>query len=134
MSTFNIKNIITEYNLDEDALAKVMFPKNKFAKVALARIISGVSYLDTWQLDRLTEMLGIGIADLFVDNTWNKKITNNKILFHRNNCRVELDLDTHVSEIFLSDKLVAVETLITDKNIKLSEYLKLVNEVIINLI
>lgn len=134
MSTFNLQNIINKYNLDEDDLAKELFPKNKFSKSALARITSGVSYLDTWQLCKLSEILGLKVSDLFIDDNWIKLINDNKIKFFRNNFRVELDLDTHISEIFQSEKLVAVETLITDKNIKLSEYLKLVNQVIINLI
>lgn len=134
MNNFNLQNIINKYNLDEDSLAKQLFPTNKFPKLALTRVLTGISYLDTMQIERLREMLGTSVSELFNDITWNKTILDNIIKFHRNNHRVELNLDTLVSEIFLSDKLIAVETLISDKNIKLSEYLKLVDETIINLI
>lgn len=134
MNTFNLQNIINKYNLDEDSLAKQLFPANKFPKLALSRVLTGISYLDTMQIERLREMLGTSVSELFNDTTWNKTISGNIIKFHRNNHRVELNLDTLVSEIFLSDKLIAIETLISDRNIKLSEYLKLVDETIINLI
>jgi hypothetical protein len=134
MSTFNLRAIIEKYELDEDSLSKELFPKNKFPKVALARITSGVSYLDTWQLGILSEIIGLPITDLFSMDNWNKVIQGNKIKFVKNNHRVELNLETLVSEIYCLDKLVAVETLIPDRNIKLTEYLKLVDKTIINLI
>lgn len=134
MSTFNLYNIIKKYNLDEDALSKELFPTNKLPKLALARITSGISYLDTWQLSKLAELLGVSVSDLFNEEIWSKTIFDNTVKFYRNNYRVELNLDSHISEIFLMDKLIASEVLISDKNIKLSEYLKLVDETIINLI
>ena len=134
MSQFNINALISKYNLDEDSLSKELFPNNKFPKIALARITSGVSYLDTWQLDILAKIIGISVSNLFVNDNWNKVITGNVIKFNRYNHRVELDLDTLISEIYCADKLIAVETLISDKNIKLSEYLELVNKTIVNLI
>lgn len=134
MSTFNLYNIIKRYDLNEDSLAKELFPTNKLPKLALARITAGIAYLDTTQLCKLSEILGVSVSELFNEGNWNKTIVDNIIKFHRNNHRVELNLDTHVTEIFLSDKFIASEVLISDKNIKLSEYLKLVDETIINLI
>ena len=134
MSTFNLQNIIKKYNLDEGFLAEQLFPENKFPKLALTRICMGASHLNTEQVCKLAELLGVVVSELFNECNWNKTISGNIIKFHRNNHRVELNLDTHVSEIFLSDKFVASEVLISDKNIKLSEYLKLVDETIINLI
>lgn len=134
MSAFNINNLILKYKLDEDTLAKELFPDNKFPKVALARITSGVGFLDTYQLSILAKITNLKISDLFIDEEWVHVIAENKMKFYKNNYRVELDLETLVSDIYYSDKLVAAETLVVDKNIKLSTYLKLVNEVITNLI
>lgn len=134
MSAFNINTLISKYNLDEDTLAKELFPDNKFPKIALARITSGVSYLDTSQLAILAKITNLKISDLFVNEEWTKVITNEKIIFYKNKFRVELDFETLISDIYFGEKLMSVETLIADKNIKLSEYLKLVNEVITNLI
>jgi hypothetical protein len=134
MSTFNLNEIISRYNLNNDSLAEELFPEHKYPKLALSRIQAGTSYLNTIQLDKLASMLNVSISELFIENNWSKKIIGNTVVFFRNNYRVELNLDTHVTEIFLSDKLIAVETLISDKNIKLSEYLTLVDKTIINLI
>jgi len=111
-----------------------LFPDNKFPKIAFARITSGVSYLDTSQLATLAKITNLMIKDLFIEEAWTKEVTHDNVTFYKNNFRVVLDSETLVSDIFYSDKLVASETLISDKNIKLSEYLKLVNEVITNLI
>lgn len=134
MKTFDLQTLITRYNFDEGTLAKELFPKNKFAKNALTRVLSGVSYLDTWQLCKLSEITGLEISELFANDSWNKSISGNIIKFRRNNHRVELNMDTNMTEIFLSDKLIAIETIISDRSIKLSEYLRLVDETIINLI
>jgi hypothetical protein len=134
MSAFNINSLISKYKLDEDTLAKELFPDNKFPKVALARITSGVSFLDTYQLSILAKITNLKISDLFINEEWIREVSNEKIKFYKNEYRIELDLETNVSDIYYGDKLVAVETLILDKNIKLSAYLKLVNEIITNLI
>jgi hypothetical protein len=134
MSTFNLQNIISKYDLNEEILAKQLFPKNKFSKLALSRIIAGLSHLDTNQLCILSEMLGVKVSDLFIEDDWSKSLENNVFVFSKNNYKVIFSPETYLSEIYISGKLVSVETLITDKNIKLSEYLKLVESVIINLI
>lgn len=135
MNTFNLQEIISKYGLDESQLAKELFPKNKFAKNALKRVLSGTSFLDTQQLSKLSEITCLDISELFANkNTWYRFDSGGKIKFNRNNYRVELNIETNITEIFVSDKLVAIETLLSDKNIKLSEYLKLVDETIINLI
>jgi hypothetical protein len=138
MSTFNINHIIKQYNLDEDSLSKELFPNNKFPKIALTRITSGVSYLDTSQLDILAKIIDVEPGDLLRSQSWTSTDINifdtETITFKKNNFRVELSLNTLITKIYSSDKLIASETLISDKNIKLSEYLELVNRTIINLI
>ncbi len=133
--TFNINHIISKYNLDESKLSEELFPTNKYPKIALARITSGEAHLNTIQLDMLANICGISIQNLFMSENWNMdKNVSNIITFYKNDHRVELDIDTLISKIYCGDKLIAKETLISDKNIKLSEYLKLVDKTIINLI
>ena len=138
MSAFNITQLINTYSLNEDDLAKELFPNNKFPKVALARIISGISFLDTNQIEILARIINVQPGDLLKSQHWTSTDINiydtETITFKKNNFRVELSLKTLVSNIYSSDKLIASETLISDKNIKLSEYLELVNRTIINLI
>lgn len=134
MSTFNINTIIKRFELCPELLAEELFSNNKFPKLALSRIQAGTSYLNTEQLNLLAKLLNVSVSELFMEESWSRSVSNNVVKFHRNNHRVELNLDTHISEIFLSDRLISAETLISDKNIKLSEYLKLVDETIINLI
>lgn len=136
MSTFNINHIISRYSIDEKQLAKELFPNNLHPNVAFKRVTSGESFLDTNQVTTLASILGVHVSDLYIDDNWvmDKNVKDNIVVFFKNNYRVELDLETLVSSIYSIDKLIAKETLISEKNIKLSEYLKSLNETIINLI
>lgn len=134
MSTFNINRIIKKHDLDYNALAKELFPKNKYPLVALNRVVEGVSFLDTNQISILATIVGVEVSELFSSDTWGMKMSNeDTIKFFKNNYRVELDLVTLVTKIFCDDRMIANETLIFEKNVKLSEYINRVNETIINL-
>jgi hypothetical protein len=134
MSTFNLTRIIEANKLDRVALANELFPGNKFPEVALKRVLNGLSFLDTNQLNILASVLGLQVSDLFLNEMWSTRMQNDKIVFYKNDYRVELNTETLITNIFYKDKLVASETLVMEKNIKLSDYLKSINETIINLI
>lgn len=136
MSTFNINHILTRYNLDCKQLARELFSNNLHPEVAFKRITDGKAFLDTNQINTLASIVGVHVSDLFIDDNWvmDKQVKGNIIVFFKNNFRVELNLETLISQIFYIDKLVVKETLISEKNIKLSEYLKLLDETITNLI
>lgn len=134
MGTFNLIRIIETHKLNREALANELFPNNKFPEVALKRVLNGLSFLDTNQLNILAGILGLQVSDLFLNEMWSTMMHNDKIIFIRNDYRVELHTETLVTYIYYKNKLVASETIIVEKNIKLSDYLKSVNETIINLI
>lgn len=134
MSTFNLKYLIDKNGLNEDALAKELFPNNKFPRVALNRILDGIAYLDTAQLEVLARICNLQIQELFSSESWSTKMEGNKIIFIKNNFSAVLDLDTLVTEIYNRDRIVADEVVIVEKSIKLSDYLKIIDGVIINLI
>jgi len=136
MSTFNINHIISRYKLDEHKLALELFPGNKYPTIAFKRIASGDSHLDTKQLETLAKILGIRVQDLFMDEDWvfEKNTNLDDFVFNKNDYRAVLNLETLITNIYYKDRLVAEETLIVDKKIILSEYLELVNQVIIKLI
>lgn len=134
MSTFNLKYLIDKKGLNQEALAKELFPNNKFPVVALNRILDGIAYLDTAQLAVLAKICNVQIQELFTSESWSTKMEGNKIVFIKNNFSAVLDLDTLVTEIYNRDRIVADEVVIVEKSIKLSDYLKIIDGVIINLI
>lgn len=66
MSQFNINEIIERYRLDQDELARVLYPKAKFPRLALARVMKGEASLDVEQVERLASHLGVFASDLFL--------------------------------------------------------------------
>ena len=136
MSTFNLKHIISRYNLNENNLAIELFPGNKFPNLALKRIVSGDSFLDTKQIEILAKIIGVPVKDLFMSEDWTFQQNSNidKFVFVKNDYRAELIRESLITNIYHKDRLLAKETIIVDKNIILSEYLELVNQVIIKLI
>lgn len=135
METFNLKKIINANFLDQQILAKELFPENKFPNAALKRILDGKAFLDTNQLQTLAKILRINVQQLFADSDWwHKEMNNEKIIFKKNNFRVELFLNNLTTVIYKNDKIISSEVIIPDNNIKLSEYLNLVDKTILNLI
>lgn len=126
--------IIEKHKLDPDLLAKELFPNNKYPKIALDRVCNGVTHLDTEQAYTLSKLLGIDISELYNSEHWGASMVHDKIVFKRNNYKIVLHTETYLTDIYVNGKLTATEKLIIDKNIKLSEYLKLVESILINLI
>lgn len=134
MSCFNLNFIIKKYDLNVDLLAQQLFPENKFPKSALERILDGKAFLDTNQLVELSKITNTQISELFTSSTWSPKEVEGKLVFVKGNFKVELHLDTFITNIYRKDKLVVEDAIICKNSIKLSEYLELVNKTIIELI
>lgn len=130
----NLSYIIEKNQLDQEKLALELFPNNKFPKLALKRVLDGKSFLDTNQLTILANIVNVSVYDLFNNDVWSKQIKNNKLILRKNTYTVEFDLTTYICNIFAKDKLIASETIIFEKNIKLSDFLESINKTIINLI
>lgn len=70
METFNIKKVIEAYNPDIEKLAKALFPNIAYPRQAFNRILKGEANLDTQQLSKLAQYLGVTVSNLFmVDDT-----------------------------------------------------------------
>jgi len=134
MSNFNLNQILLSFDIDKELLSKELFPSNKFPKKALDRVLEGKSFLNTSQISILSSILGVHVHELFKDDSWTKRISANKLTMFRNNFRVELNIETLVTDVFRNDSLIASETIIFDKNVKLSEYISKIEKLIISLI
>lgn len=70
----NIKKLIEELGLDENELARILYPELSHPKRALKRLIDGHSELVGSQIQRLSLYTSIGMRDLY-DNKF-KPIDN----------------------------------------------------------
>jgi len=127
---FNLQQIINKYNLDVKFIAEELFPANKYAKLALNRVLSGETFLDTNQLSRLALILNTNVENLFKDSvSWDITGMPNKIVFTLNNFRVELDTENWMTKLFDKNSIVHTE-LLHNKSIQIKDYLDHINKLI----
>lgn len=133
-STFNINKIIAQFELDEKKLASELFKGNTYPELALKRITSGQAVLDITQIETLASILGVHVSQLFTQTEWciTAMTGENCIVLTKNNYTVKLNTHTYVSAIYKGNALIAKETLFVSGEIKLSEYIKTINNYFTN--
>lgn len=127
--TIDINNIIESKGLDQNDLAKELFPGTKHPKMALQRIIKGEAQLDTEQIVRLSAYTGLSISELFGQRDWKASSKGGVHTFESEDYRAELDTNTWISKVWKKSELIH-EVVIHDRHISLSNYFSLLNNVI----
>lgn len=114
--------------IDETEMASILFPKVKYPKMALKRILSGEAVLDADQISRLALFLDTSIDKLF--SNWKASYKKGSHKFTMGVYTAELDSATWVTKLFKSDALIH-ETILSNAAITLSEYIELLNKVVL---
>lgn len=79
---FDLREVIKYYGADSNEVAKVLYPDRQYPRLALDRVLSGKTNLDTDQLIKLAEFLGVFVQDLFSVNSWKGgRDTDNNLCF-----------------------------------------------------
>lgn len=78
MEQLDINKIMEEYKPDRKELASVLFPNNRYPEDAFERILRGVAKLDSEQIARLADYLGVFVHTLYtVDGSdWSGSVDN----------------------------------------------------------
>ena len=103
---FNINNVIEHYRLDTEEVAKVLFPAIKYPKLAFDRIIKGEAYLDTEQLEKLAEYIGVLVPDLFSAGTWKGSSEDGCLILLKGNYKVKLNYKAVYLSIYKDNTLI----------------------------
>lgn len=130
MSKIDLMAVMDKYKLDKKDLAVALFPSNKYASVALTRVLNGINLLDSEQLSKLASMAGVSVDSLYTDRQWEQ--TSNKsgeIIFTKDDFRAVLNTDTWITKLYAKETLKHEEVL-SSKTVPLSEYLEKLNEII----
>jgi hypothetical protein len=122
MQTINLDRIIKSKNLDKKELAQKLFPDNKYAALALNRVIRGDGFLDSKQISLLSELVSIPIGELFTGSGWDLKSSRDTLIITSDKFRAELDRNTWVTKVYENRSLFH-ESLIHSRNAPLSLYL-----------
>lgn len=106
MEQFNISNVIEHYNLDTEALAKVLFPTVKYPKQAFDRVLKGETDLDIRQIENLASYIGVLVTDLFSAGAWKGSSEDGCLMMQKGDYRVKLNYNGVFLSIYKGDTLI----------------------------
>jgi hypothetical protein len=129
MQRIDVQRLADRAGMKLTDLAKELFPKNKYPKMAIDRIVSGESSLNEEQISKLASMLNTSIAGLYSSTYWAQKYENGVHVFSRENYRAELNTNTNTTKIYHRDTLYH-EDIIHADNISVSAYLAMLDSYI----
>lgn len=129
----NLKEIIEQKALNQEELAKQLFPGINYPKLALKRILAGEGNLDEVQVSKLASILGCSIDELYKNRKWKASNSKGVHVFTSGDFKAELvkseSEDSWKTKIYKNDSLFH-ETILHGKTITLSEYLEEINNII----
>lgn len=126
MQTIDLLKLIAKHKLDTNELADLLFPTNKYPRMALNRILDRTSYLDENQISKLALFIGIPISELYTNQVWKTINKKGLIIFTHDEYKAELETKTGITKLFHNDSLFH-EEILHDRFIPLSEYLNKLN-------
>ena len=128
---FNIKKIIKRYELNIDDLAKVLFPSVKYPEKAFNRILRGKANLDTEQLERLAEYIGVFISDLFPINTWKGSNENECLTLIKGPYKIKVNYKGAYISLFINNELIE-QIVANTTSMSLDDFIEYINSLIKN--
>jgi len=127
----DLKKLINDRNLDKKEIASLLFPDHRHPSLALNRIISGESKLDSDQISKLSSFSGVSIADMFSGKNrclGSQRI--NEMTFENGDYKAILDMSNWSTKIFHKDSLFHDQVL-HSISIPLREYLEMLDQLIL---
>ena len=130
MKTIDLKKLMEDLNLDPKQIAKELFPKNAYPKLALDRVVKGEAFLDTNQLSRLSLVTGVSIQSLYSYGGWDFiSSPEGVITFSTGEYKAELNIAEGTTKLYHKGSIFH-EEIIHSGAIPLSEYLDALNKLI----
>ena len=131
METFNINKIIEAYSPDTEELAKALFPSIAYPRQAFNRILKGESNLDSVQISKLAQFLGVSVSELFTvdDSGWHMSSCtgDSRLIFTKGDYKATLYGNSLT--ILKCDKCIAALTFLVNKEaMSLEDFIKLLDE------
>lgn len=130
MTQFNINNVIRDYNLNAEELAKALFPEAKYPKAAFNRVLKGDSSLSVEQLEKLASFIGVSPSELFTLDSWHSTAVDGYMSFR--NGAFEAKLNYHGAFLTLYKDGKVVDRRIVGTNMSISEFANYLNDLITN--
>ena len=131
MQKIKLAETMEALNLDKREVADTLFPSNKFAIMALDRVLRGEAVLNADQISRLALFANVSLSSLFTGEGWGCKSRGTMHTFTSGEFVAKVDMDSGVVEMFHKTTLFHTVTL-TSKSIELTELVEVLNKQILN--
>ena len=119
--SFDLAKVIEHFKLDREEVETVLFPRVRYRKQALDRVLKGEGQLTVEQLQALANLSGVFIQDLFSLDTWKGGKEDNCLTFLKGEFKVKLNYNGVFLSIYKGTTLVHQE--INSSNKTLQEFL-----------
>lgn len=130
MEKFNINKIMSQYGLQEQEVANLLWPMVKYPELGFKRVLRGETYLDSAQICALAHYLQVPVSDLFTieDTDWHAITKDKRTIFTKGEYKVILSRDFSVS---IYDKLDNIyNSLINVELVTVERFLKSIDDII----
>lgn len=99
MEKFNINKIMSQYGLQEQEVANLLWPMVKYPELGFKRVLRGETYLDSTQICALAHYLQVPVSDLFTveDTDWHAITKDKRTIFTKGEYKIILGRDFSVS-------------------------------------
>ena len=131
-STINLSELVTRYDLDTEALAKVLFPTVKYPKHAFMRLLKGEALLDVAQLDALATYIGVPVAELLSNDFWKGRTEDGCLIFTKGEYKVKLNYNNVFLSIYKNGEL-CLQEISGASSMSISEFTQYLDKQIKNL-
>lgn len=129
--TFDINKVIEHYKLDANEVAKVLFPHVRYQTLALNRVLKGEAFLDTEQVQKLANLAGVLVQDLFTFGDWKGSQEDGCLIMLKGEYKVKLNYNGVYMTLYKGSEVIAKE-LTNPKHISIDEFISHINNLIKN--
>ena len=123
MEKFNINKIMSQYGLQEQEIANLLWPMVKYPELGFKRVLRGESYLDSAQICALAHYLQVPVSDLFTveDTDWHAITKDKRTIFTKGEYKIILGRDFSVSIYKGMDEIK--NYIINAKTVRIEEFI-----------
>lgn len=123
MEKFNINKIMSQYGLQEQEVANLLWPMVKYPEFGFKRVLRGETYLNSAQICALAHYLQVPVSDLFTveDTDWHAITKDKRTIFTKGEYKIILGRDFSVSIYKGMDEIK--NYIINAKTVRIEEFI-----------
>lgn len=106
---FDINKVIEHYSLNVDEVAEALFPNVRYKQSALKRVLNGEATIDTEQIQKLANLAGVIVSDLFTFDEWKGSSEDGCITFIKGEFKAKLNYNGAYLTLYKGTQVIKKE-------------------------